>query len=200
MALPVRKSLDEETILQKLTDESLDRKKRVFAARELAWVRRAKSRHRIRLSCLRVGPVSILHMPGELCVEYQLAAQKMVPGQFVLMAAYGDDGMGYICTEIAYSQGGYETTYVSPRGSQCRTGSDERYAGAFGSNAMKAYEGFAIQGKLRIPGDPVDSPPLAHYLQRLIGRIAGAAQQQEACRGHTFSWLRLVLRKVFEIR
>ena len=113
VALPVRESLDEQTILQKLTDESLNKRKRVFAARELAWVRRAKSGHRIRLSCLRVGPVSILHMPGELCVEYQLAAQKMAPDQFVLMAAYGDDGMGYTCTEIAYSQGGYETTYVS---------------------------------------------------------------------------------------
>ncbi len=111
--LPVRETLVEEAILVKLTDESLPRKKRVFAARELAWVRRAASGHQIPLSCLRVGPVSVLHMPGELCIEYQLAAQKMCPDQFVLMAAYGDDGMGYICTEIAYGQGGYETTYVS---------------------------------------------------------------------------------------
>jgi len=29
------------------------------------------------------------------------------------MAAYGDYGPGYIGTEIAYSQGGYETSYVS---------------------------------------------------------------------------------------
>ena len=52
-------------------------------------------------------------MPGELFVEYQLAAAKMKPEATVCMAAYGDYGPGYIGTEIAYSQGGYETSYVS---------------------------------------------------------------------------------------
>ena len=52
-------------------------------------------------------------MPGELFVEYQLAAQDMRPGGFVAMAAYGDYGPGYIGTRIAYSQGGYETGPVS---------------------------------------------------------------------------------------
>jgi hypothetical protein len=51
----------------------------------------------------------VLHLPGELFVEYQLAAQKLRPDLFVAMAAYGDYGPGYIGTEIAYSQGGYET-------------------------------------------------------------------------------------------
>ena len=31
-------------------------------------------------------------MPGELFVEYQLAAQQMRPNDFVAMAAYGDYG------------------------------------------------------------------------------------------------------------
>ena len=52
-------------------------------------------------------------MPGELFVEYQLAAQKMRPNDFIAMAAYGDYGPGYIGTEIAYGQGGYETGRVS---------------------------------------------------------------------------------------
>jgi hypothetical protein len=50
-----------------------------------------------------------LHLPGELFVEYQLAAKAARPDRFVAMAAYGDYGPGYIGTEIAYSQGGYET-------------------------------------------------------------------------------------------
>ena len=33
--------------------------------------------------------------------------------EFVAMAAYGDYGPGYIGTEIAYGQGGYETGPVS---------------------------------------------------------------------------------------
>jgi len=48
-----------------------------------------------------------------LFVEYQLAAQKIRPGEFVAMAAYGDYGPGYIGTTIAYAQGGYETGIVS---------------------------------------------------------------------------------------
>ena len=52
-------------------------------------------------------------MPGELFVEYQLAAQAMLPDAFVCMAAYGDYGPGYICTDIAYTQGGYESGPVS---------------------------------------------------------------------------------------
>jgi hypothetical protein len=52
-------------------------------------------------------------MPGELFVEYQLAAQSLRPDAFITMAAYGDYGTGYIGTEIAYTQGGYETGIVS---------------------------------------------------------------------------------------
>ena len=48
-------------------------------------------------------------MPGELFVEYQLAAERMRPRDFVAMAAYADYGPGYIGTAIAYTQGGYET-------------------------------------------------------------------------------------------
>ena len=54
-------------------------------------------------------------MPGELFVEYQLAAQKLAPKSFVAMAAYGEYGMGYIGTSIAYSQGGYETSRDASR-------------------------------------------------------------------------------------
>jgi hypothetical protein len=47
-------------------------------------------------------------MPGELAVEYQLAAQKMRSDQFVAMAAYGEYAPGYICLKEHYAQGGYE--------------------------------------------------------------------------------------------
>jgi hypothetical protein len=57
----------------------------------------------------------VLHMPGELLIGYQLAAQKLRPDLFVAMAAYGDYAPGYIAMEIAYGQGGYE---ASPRASK----------------------------------------------------------------------------------
>ena len=52
-------------------------------------------------------------MPGELFVEYQLAAKAERPDLFVAMAAYGDYGPEYICTDIAYQQGGYEGSDAS---------------------------------------------------------------------------------------
>jgi len=111
--LPVRDTLEEATLLDKLADASNSGRDRIFAARELAWVRRMHSGHRIELGRLRIGPADVLHMPGELFVEYQLAAQEMCPERFVCMAAYGDDAPCYIGTKIAYSQGGYETGRVS---------------------------------------------------------------------------------------
>ena len=85
------------------------------SADELAWLNRCESGHKIDLSCLQLGDIRIVHMPGELFVEYQLAAKQMRPDLHVAMAAYGDYGPGYIGTEIGYSQGGYET---SPRASK----------------------------------------------------------------------------------
>jgi len=113
VGLPVRKSIDEAACLAKLSDAKLRKRDRIFAARDLVWLRRMNSGHKLELGCLRIGPARVLHMPGELCIGYQLAAQEMRPDDFIAMAAYGDLGPGYISMEIAYSQGGYETGRVS---------------------------------------------------------------------------------------
>lgn len=85
----------------------------------LAWLERAGSGHPILVTCLRVGQARMLHLPGELFVEYQLAAQKMRPDLNVLMAAYGDYGPAYIGTAVAYDEGGYEmqqtSSFVGPK-------------------------------------------------------------------------------------
>ena len=78
-------------------------------ASRLAWARRCQAGHRIDVVCLTLGRARILHLPGELFVEYQLAAKAARPDLFVAMAAYGDYGPWYIGTSIAYDQGGYET-------------------------------------------------------------------------------------------
>jgi hypothetical protein len=54
--------------------------------------------------------VRVLHLPGELFIEYQLAAQKMRPNEFVCVAAYGDYSPWYIGLKESYGQGGYETS------------------------------------------------------------------------------------------
>lgn len=111
--LPVRDTLDDDNLLAVIRDESARTKSRLRAGRDLTFLRRMQHGHRITLSCLHLGRLRLLHMPGELFVEYQLAAQQMQPEAFVAMAAYGDYGPGYIGTEISYGQGGYETGVVS---------------------------------------------------------------------------------------
>jgi len=106
VSLPVARYLDEAKLR---ADVKLGTPAAVAAASRLAFVVRNKSGHKIDLGCLSLGDVRVLHMPGELFVEYQLAAKKMRPDLHVAMAAYGEYGTAYIGTEIAYSQGGYET-------------------------------------------------------------------------------------------
>ena len=109
VALPVAPHLDEGKLVAVLDDPSAKVVARAKAANDLAWLRRVKAGETIDVSCLRLGRARVLHLPGELFVEYQLAAQALRPDRFVAMAAYGDYGPGYIGTEVAYSQGGYET-------------------------------------------------------------------------------------------
>lgn len=113
VALPPRDTLDEVALMAMLSDAKAEVRDRVRAARDLAWLWRCHTGHKIELSCLRLGPAYVVHMPGELFVEYQLAAEKLKPESVVCMAAYGDYGPGYIGTSIAYAQGGYETSRVS---------------------------------------------------------------------------------------
>jgi hypothetical protein len=48
----------------------------IRAAIDLAWIRRVHAGHKNLLTCLKLGPAYILHMLGELSVEYQLRAQR----------------------------------------------------------------------------------------------------------------------------
>lgn len=114
VSLPLGGHLKREALEKDLADEKAEPRLRLNAATKLALLARTEAGHQFELTRLRLGNVNILHMPGELFVEYQLAAQKMRPDETVCMAAYGDSGPGYIGTEIAYSQGGYE---VGPRSS-----------------------------------------------------------------------------------
>jgi hypothetical protein len=106
--LPVKRSYSEAKLLRELETMKGPAKPRVHVARRLAWLRRLEAGCHTDIGCLRIGPARVLHMPGELFVAYQLAAQKMRPDKFVCMAAYGEDGATYIGTKSEYPKGGYE--------------------------------------------------------------------------------------------
>ncbi|MFM8572213.1 MAG: hypothetical protein ACKOAU_11500 [Pirellula sp.] len=111
VTLPIARHLIEQDLVSKLRE--VPAKGYVSLADQLAYLRRVQSGHKIDISCLSVGKARCLHLPGELFVEYQLAAKQMRPDLSVMMAAYGDYGPGYIGTERAYSEGGYETQQSS---------------------------------------------------------------------------------------
>lgn len=111
--LPVHPRLEDAKLLAEVRDTKLPEKQRTRAARDLSWLRLPAASRQTPLQLLDFGKACVLHMPGELFVEYQLAAQRMRPDATVAMAAYGDCGPGYIGTKAAYSEGGYETGEVS---------------------------------------------------------------------------------------
>ena len=105
---PARDSLSAEELQRQIANK----KSRVVArnrpAFALAWLRRLEQKLPLTLSALHVNDVSLLHLPAECFVEYQLQVQKLQPDRFVATAAYGDGGPWYIPTAGAYEQGGYE--------------------------------------------------------------------------------------------
>ncbi len=120
--LPPGSHLIEKDLLESIQDESLPAAVRLNAAKKLAYLRRIQTAKTISVSCLQLGNNYLLFLPGELFVEYQLAAQAMKPEAEVMVAAYGEYGTGYIGTRAAYPQGGYE---VSGRASNVSPESEE---------------------------------------------------------------------------
>lgn len=57
---------------------------------------------------LAAGPARLLFLPGEPMLEFQEYARGLRPGQFVSVAGYGDISPGYLCTDRAFAEGGYE--------------------------------------------------------------------------------------------
>lgn len=113
VVLPARDIIDEKQCLATLADKNATERERIRAARDLSFKRRCDGGHQTILSCLKLGTGRVLHLPGEIFIEYQLAAQKLYPAGELCTAGYGDYGAGYIGTRISYGEGGYETSFVS---------------------------------------------------------------------------------------
>lgn len=76
----------------------------------VAFARRCAEGLPILLSALHVNDISLVHLPSETFLEYQLRAQECVPDRRVAVAGYGDGGPWYLPTAEAYPQGGYEVS------------------------------------------------------------------------------------------
>jgi hypothetical protein len=86
---------------------------RIRPAMTLGWIDRLEKQTPIVLSALHLNDTSLLHLPAECFVEYQLRAEQLFPNRFIATAAYGDGGPWYIPTKNAYPQGGYEVSVAN---------------------------------------------------------------------------------------
>lgn len=109
---PLRTEPDftEPTYRKTMADPKQPAQPRLIAALGVSWIERVKSNHPIELSCLSMGAIRIVHLPGEPFIEFQLGAQERRPDCFVAVAGYGEAATGYICLEKSYGEGGYEPT------------------------------------------------------------------------------------------
>ena len=110
---PTNPAFEAEKLRALLANAAIPPVKRILPAMTLAWMERAANRTPIVLSALHIAGVSMLHLPAECFVEYQLRAQNMTPNRFIATAAYGDGGPWYIPVKEEYPKGGYEVSVAN---------------------------------------------------------------------------------------
>ena len=129
VVLPVK--ADDGVLRQSRADlASPDAGRRVyFGAMRLATA--ARARQPFVLSALRLGTIRILHLPGEPMLEFQRFAQRCRPDDFVVVAGYGDCAPAYLCTDRAFTEGGYEpdASNLAPGAEPLVKGAIERLLG-----------------------------------------------------------------------
>lgn len=79
-------------------------RERNLAAMGLSWRRRVDAGQPIDVPLIDFGAAQLLLLPGESYVEFQLAAQRMNPGTFVMVAGFGESATGYVPTAQAVAE------------------------------------------------------------------------------------------------
>jgi len=88
-----------------LADPAASKSSKLMAALGLSWAHRVARDQPIDVPALDFGPAQIVLLPAESFVDFQLAAQKLRPDQFIVALGYGECGPGYIPTEAARAEG-----------------------------------------------------------------------------------------------
>lgn len=121
---PPQAHWNEAEIMRQIEDPDQSVVNRNRPSFTVSWLRRYQQKIPITLSALHLNRISMLHLPAECFVEYQLRAQQTADQRFVACAAYGDGGPWYIPTAEAYPQGGYAVgvAWCAPQVDEILTG------------------------------------------------------------------------------
>jgi hypothetical protein len=63
----------------------------------------------LEISALRIGEITLVSLPGEIMLEIGQQVEAGLEGN-VIALGYTNGNAGYLCTERAYDEGGYEPT------------------------------------------------------------------------------------------
>lgn len=90
-----------------LANTSATRWKRISAALGLSWHQRVAAGRPIDVPCIDLngGKALFTILPAESFVGYQLAAQRLRPESFVMVAGFGDGAPGYLPTNQCWRDG-----------------------------------------------------------------------------------------------
>ncbi len=80
---------------------------------ELAEMIRREKTRTTELQVIRIGDVLYASLPGEFFVELGLQVKMAAHPLRAQMVGLGNDHIGYVPTKIAFTRGGYETTFLS---------------------------------------------------------------------------------------
>lgn len=109
LRLPPREGgdFDPPRMREIVADAKHTRWQRNSAAFGLSWRERVEAGRAIDVPCVDLGPgaAQFVVMPAETFVGYQLAAQRMRPNGFVVVAGFGDGALGYIPTDACVHDG-----------------------------------------------------------------------------------------------
>jgi hypothetical protein len=65
------------------------------------------------VQALRLGDLAFVSAPGELFAEIGTAIENTSPFDHTIIVGYANDSLGYLCTETAIREGGYEASRVA---------------------------------------------------------------------------------------
>lgn len=109
LRLPARDSGDFTLAAMQATlaNTNATRWKRISAALGLSWRQRVDAGRPIDVPCvaLNAGATQFAILPAESFVGFQLAAQRLRPESFVMVAGFGDGAPGYIPTDPCWRDG-----------------------------------------------------------------------------------------------
>ena len=63
---------------------------------------------RSELQVIRLGELALIGLPGEIFAEIGVAVENSSPSGATFVAGYANDNLGYLCTDAACREGGYE--------------------------------------------------------------------------------------------